>query len=268
MSTQLWTTQIQAVIRLELKRFILARRWLGVYIIVAAPVGLMLMFSRMAPARFDSVEQLSQGYANLFQLFILRFGIFISCAVVLSQAFRGDVLEKTLHFYLLAPVRREMVAVGKYLAGVIFITALFSVSIIASHLLIYAAGPHFSAFYLEGPGLLHLFFYLTAAVLATIAYGSLFLLAGMFFKNPGIPALFLLGWESLNFALPSLLQHISVIYYLQALLPVTIDRGPFAVVVEHLSPVFGIPILLAGTALMIAFSSWFVRYTQVTYSAD
>ena len=78
------------------------------------------------------VEAIGQGYATLFQLFILRFGVFVSSALILSQAFRGEILEKTMHFYLLAPVRRELVAIGKYLAGVIFVAALFTSTTIAS----------------------------------------------------------------------------------------------------------------------------------------
>ena len=267
MNWTLWGRQIGAIVRLELKRFFAARRWLGVYLVALAPVVMTFIGARFTPARFVPVEQIGLGYAVFFQ-FILRFGIFISSALILSQAFRGEILEKTLHFYLLAPVRRELIAIGKYLAGVIFVAALFTSATIASHLLMYSSRPTFGSFFLDGPGIRHLAGYVAATVLASIAYGSIFLLAGLAFKNPGVPAFFLLGWESFNFALPSLLQRFSVIHYLQALLPVTFDRGPFAVVTEQTSPFLGIPIILAVAAVFLAASAWSIRYTQITYSAD
>ena len=224
------------------------------------------MFSRYAPARFST--NLTQAYANLFQLFDLRFGILVSSALIFSQLFRGDILEKTLHLYLLTPVRREILTIGKYAAGVVFTATLFTASTIATHILMYSWSPEFSTFFLEGAGLSHLVRYVTVTILACIAYGAIFLLAGMLFKNPGVPAVFLLGWESLNFALPAFLQQFSVVHYLQALLPVTVDRGPFAVLVEPGNPVFGIPILLIATAVLLAASGWFVRYSEITYSAD
>jgi hypothetical protein len=264
----LWAQQISAITRLELKRFLLARRWPAVYTVAFAPVLMAFLRARFAAARSAPVNVISFDFANLFQLFNLRFGIFISCAVIFSQLFRGDILEKTLHLYLLTPVRREIIAVGKYLAAVILVAVLFSASTIATHLLIYSSSSEFSSFFFEGPGVSHLIGYVTVTILATIAYGATFLLIGLLFKNPGMPAFFLLAWESLNFALPSMLQKLSVIYYLQALLPVTVDRGPFAVVTEPTSPVIGIPILLIATMAVLAVAGWFVRLTQVTYSAD
>jgi hypothetical protein len=62
-------------------------------------------------------------------------------------------------------------------------------------------------------------------------------------ESRGVPAFFFLVWESLNFALPSTLQKVSV-------------------------EIFGIPILLAAAAIFLAISAWTVRYTQITYSAD
>ena len=64
-----------------------------------------------------------------------------------------------------------------------------------------------------------------AAVLACIGYGSLFLAAGVLFRNPLIPAAGLLIWESINGFLPALLKKISMIYWLQSICPVP-DAAP------------------------------------------
>ena len=112
---ELWTRQSAAVARLELRRYILARRWLGVYLLALFPILLFIPGALLGWGLRPL--QMEQAYATVFQAYVLRFGIIVSCGVVFSQLFRGETLEKTLHFYLLAPVRREILAIGKYVAG-------------------------------------------------------------------------------------------------------------------------------------------------------
>jgi ABC-type transport system involved in multi-copper enzyme maturation permease subunit len=263
----LWIKQTAAIARFELKRFILARRWIGIYVLALAPVILMYARSRLRIPGGNGSAAASQEFAIIFQ-FLVEFGIFISCAVVFSQLFRGDILEKTLHFPLLAPVRREIIAAGKYLAGAILVATLFSISTTGALLLRYSGTADFTAFFFDGPGWTHLVRYVAVATLAAIGYGAVFLLVGLLFKNPGVPTLFLLGWESFNFALPSILQRFSVIHYLTPILPVQLDRGPFAIVMDQTSPIVGIPILLVFTAVLVAISGLFLRTVEITYSAE
>jgi len=264
---KLWLKQTTAIARFELKRFILARRWIGIYVLALAPVILMYARSRLRMPEDNGPAAASQGFAIVFQ-FMVEFGIFISCAVVFSQLFRGDILEKTLHFPLLAPVRREIIAAGKYLAGVMLVATLFSVSTAAALLLRYSGAAAFTAFFFDGPGWLHLLRYVAVAILATVGYGAVFLLVGLMFKNPGVPTLFLLGWESFNFALPSVLQRFSITHYITPILPVQLDRGPFAIVMDQTAPIVGIPIVLAFAAVLVAIAGLFLRTVEVTYSAE
>jgi ABC-type transport system involved in multi-copper enzyme maturation permease subunit len=259
--------QTAAVARFELKKFLLARRWLGVYVLGLAPVLLMYARTQIRGGE-DSLFNASQGFATVFQFFILRFGIFISCAVVFTQVFRGEILEKTLHLYLLAPVRREIIAVGKYLAGVALVAFLFSVSTAATLLLRYSHNGMFGSYFFEGDGFSQLVRYVAVAVLASIVYGAEFLLIGLKYKNPGVPTLFLFAWETFSFALPSMLQRLTVVYYLLPILPVKADAGPFSIVVDPVSPVFGVPITLALALVFVSISGWYVRSVQITYSAD
>ena len=74
-----------------------------------------------------------------------------------------------------------------------------------------------SRFFFDGPGLGQLLTYAGITILACIGYGAFFLVVGLFFRNPIIPAIVLYGWEWLNFLLPPLLKKISVIHYLNSL---------------------------------------------------
>jgi hypothetical protein len=77
-----------------------------------------------------------------------------------------------------------------------------------------------NAYMFAGPGMSHLVSYFVASVLACIGYGSLFLAAGVLFRNPLIPAAGLLVWESINGFLPAMLKKISIIYWLQSICPI------------------------------------------------
>ena len=79
--------------------------------------------------------------------------------------------------------------------------------------------------YLHGAGWHHIAAYLGVTALACLGYGSVFLAAGLLFRNPIIPAATVLLWESANLFLPAALKKISVIFYLQSLCPVVARAG-------------------------------------------
>jgi hypothetical protein len=263
----LWIRQALTVMRMELKRYVLGRRWVGVYLFAFGPVGLLTMavvFGRGTPP----INALTLAYAVFFQTFFLRLALFLSCAMVFSQLFRGEVLEKTLHFYLLAPVRREVLIAGKYLAGVVATVAIFGTSAFLTHVLIYMPNGGWTKFFLEGNGLPHMAQYLIVTAMACMAYGGVFILVGTLFKNPAGPTLLVGGWEAFFFILPADVQKFTIMHYLQSMLPVGIDMGPLAVVADPTPAILGIPVLLAIAAVFVWLAGQVVRLAQVTYSAD
>lgn len=267
MNWNLWIRQTWTIARVELKRHVLAKRWAGIYLLVLAPI-LLLSIAAWQTRRPPRIEGFTGAYAVFFQTFMLRFAVFFSCALVFSQLFRGEILEKTLHFYLLTPVRREVIAAGKYLAGVAAMSLLFGFCTVATNILVYVPNPAYPAFFLEGNGLAFLGRYLAVTVLACVTYGAVFLLCGLLFKNPAPSALTLLAWEAFYFVLPASLQKFTVMHYLQSMLPIVIDRGPFAVVVDPTPPWLGVPVLLLTAGAFVFASGRRLRHAQVTYSAD
>jgi len=270
---QLWSKQVDAIIRLELKRYWLGRRWLGTYLLVLAPVALLFMrllvlSSRNGGFATPGMQTLNTIYAVLFQGFILRFAIFFSCMTIFSQMFRGEILEKTLHYYLLAPVRREVLALGKYMAGLVATMTMFGFCTIATYILMFLPSPSASEFFTSGAGIPNLARYLAVVMLGCLGYGAVFLLLGLFARNPIAPAVAFLGWEYSNFILPSVLQKISVVHYLQTLCPVPLPKSPFAVLTEPTSPFISIPGLLVFTACVLLLVGYKVRRAEITYSTD
>ena len=64
-------------------------------------------------------EEDRRVFAGVFQFFYLRLAIFFGCLGIFMNLFRGEMLDKTLHFWFLAPAKREVLLAGKYGAGLI-----------------------------------------------------------------------------------------------------------------------------------------------------
>jgi hypothetical protein len=125
-----------------------------------------------------------------------------------------------------------------------------------------------SEFFLEGPGLSYLARYVLVTVLACLAWGSIFMLAGLLFRNPIISVFVVGAWEAFYFILPETLQKFTVMHYLQSLLPIVIDRGPFSVVIDPTNPVLSVVIVLGVVAGFVWLSGKALRRTQISYSTD
>lgn len=274
---QLWLRQIAAVLRLEMrKNFFFKRGWI-IYCLAAGPVVITVLHS-LFEARTGVGNRHRLGddtliFAGLFQFFYLRATIFFGCMAIFSNLFRGEILEKTLHYYYLTPMRRELLVVGKYLSGLSVALVLFVGSTAAAFLTL---PRHFGAawtdYLFHGPGMSQFGAYLLTAALACVGYGAVFLLCGLFFRNPMIPAAAVFVWENLNPFLPSLLQKVSVIYYLRSLCPVEVPvPPPFSVMAIEADPMpawVTVPGLLALSLILVAYTAISARQAEINYSSE
>ena len=271
-SWALWTRQTIAILRLEIKKNFLSRRALLLYIMAGLPVALMAMLTLVPPDtdEMQNFSELSQVYAAVYGGLILRTLVFFGCAWVFMNLFRGEVVDRSLHYYFLAPVRREVLVVGKYLSGLIATTVLFCTATASSMLVLFFGlmPTESSGYFFNGAGTRHLLTYVGVTILACIGYGAVFLIVGLFFRNPIIPALLLYGWEWLNFLLPPLLKKISVIHYLQSLVPVPMSEGPFAVLVEPTPAYIAVPSLFLFTAVIIVLAGLYIRRMEISYAGE
>jgi ABC-type transport system involved in multi-copper enzyme maturation permease subunit len=268
----LWLRQIRAIFRLEIEKNFLGRRSILLYLLALLPIIPLALLAPFTPPgrEWQDFTQYNMIFAIYYGGLILRTVVFFGCAWIFMNLFRGDIIDRSLHFYFLSPVRREILVVGKYFAGVVTSTILFTGTTVVSMLLLYL--PHFpsesSRFFLDGHGLGQLLTYSGITILACIGYGAFFLVVGLFFRNPIIPALVLYGWEWINFLLPPLLKKISVIHYLQSLTPVPVSEGPFAVIAEPTPAWIAVPSLIVVTALVLFLASRRIRRMEIRYGSD
>ncbi len=265
----LWLRQLRAIVAFDLKKNFFGKRALLVYLLALMPIGLLALVALANPG-VDAASRLPTIYSVFYNSLILRTIVFFGCAWIFMNLFRGEIVDRSLHYYFLSSVRRELLVTGKYLSGLLTSVILFVVVTVVCMLLVFF--PHYYSssmrFFFEGAGLSQLFWYVTITILACIGYGAFFLVVGLFVRNPIIPALLLYGWEWINFLLPPLLKKISVIHYLNSLVPVPISEGPFAVVAEPTPAWISIPGLLLVTALVLFLAGTRIRRMEVRYGSE
>jgi hypothetical protein len=223
-----------------------------------------------------SIPKDSLIFATVFQFFYLRLAIFFGCVGIFTNLFRGELLDKSLHFYLLAPIRREVLLVGKYLAGLIATVVIFTTSTALQLLAMgwHLTGPAMTE-YLHGPGATQIAEYLGVTALACLGYGSVFLAAGLLFRNPIVPAAVVLLWESANPFLPAALKKISVIFYLQSMCPVVAKSNDMSTLTallissaEATPAVWAASGLVVVTLVLLAVAARQARKLEINYSSD
>jgi ABC-type transport system involved in multi-copper enzyme maturation permease subunit len=269
----LWRRQMAGILRLEMKKSFFAKRGLWIYLLALGPLFLTIGHSLYTSARGVarcSIAEDSMVFAGMFQFFYLKFAIFFGCVAVFTNLFRGEVLERTLHYYLLAPVRREVLLIGKYVSGLTATAVLFAISVMLAFLSMSAHfGQEYWNYILRGPGLAQLGWYVAIAVLACIGYGAIFLFMGLMYRNPMIPAAAVMVWEGINGFLPPLLKKFSVIFYLKSLCPVDVPLpGPLSILALEADPVsawLAIPGLIVVSALVLFLAGRRARMFQINY---
>lgn len=278
----LWRAQILAILRLEMKKTFINRRGLWIYFLAFAPV-LLYAFHSFVQSKHGRPGDLGEDthiFAAVFQFFFLRLAIFFGCVGIFMNLFRGEVVDKSLHYYFLAPLRREVLVVGKFLSGLLAAVVIFGASTLLQFVALYS---YFSwntvqEYLFHAHGVEHLAAYLGVTVLGCIGYGSVFLAGGLMFRNPLVPTVVVLVWEAVNGFLPGVLQKVSVIFYLKSLCPVGIpeaialDRGsPLALIAVNpapASPATAVLGLLVLSVIIVALSSVQVRRMQIDYGAE
>ena len=266
-------TQAERIVSLETRRNLLAWRAAWIYFLAFAPTVIIALHVIIDRNGANQIAEDTDVLAAIVQFYYIRLAIFFGCLGIFSRLIRGEMVERSLHYYLLSPVRREVLLLAKFLAGAVSSILLFGTAVLADFALMYlrfgAAG---SDYVFNGPGLMQLEAYLGITVLACLGYGSVFLLLSMMFKNPTPAAMLVMGWEAINPILPSLLQKISIASYLRHLMPVSVPgEGLFALLAvgtEPVAPWIATVGVLMVTAVVVTLSCYRMRRLEIRYTTD
>lgn len=269
----LWWIQFRRFARIEIRRNLFTKRAWWVYFLAFIPVVIILLHLLIDTHSGFSLSDDTQVLAGVVQLYYVRLGIFFGCLGIFSRLIRGEMIERSLHYYLLSPVRREVILLAKFFAGAVSAVVVFGTAMIADFVLMFAGyGAAGQDYLLHGPGLGQIESYLLIVVLACLGYGSIFLLLSLMFRNPMPGAMLLLGWEAINPVMPSLLQKFSVASYLRHLMPVSVPaEGVFALLTVETEPVsawIAVIGLLALITAVLVYSCIRMRRLEIRYTTD
>jgi ABC-type transport system involved in multi-copper enzyme maturation permease subunit len=268
----LWL-QVRRLVRIEVRRNLFSGRAWWIYFLAFIPTVIILIHLLVRSHPALELDDDTTVLAGIVQFYYVRLGVFFGCLGIFARLIRGEMIERSLHFYLLSPVRREVLLLAKYAAGCCSALLLFGVAILADFALIYVGfGAAGRDYVLHGPGLAQLGGYLMVVSLACLGYGAVFLLLSMIFRNPTPAAMLVMGWEAINPIMPSMLQKISVASYLRHLMPISVPgRGIFSLLTVQTEPVpawVTVAGLLVLTAVVLAYSCLRVRRLEIRYTTD
>jgi ABC-type transport system involved in multi-copper enzyme maturation permease subunit len=260
---------MRGVLRLELRKSLFGRRAFPIYAIAMLPVLLVVLFVLVSSA--FGVPEPFRGTGGAFLLFvglyefILRGVVYFGCVWVFMNLFRGDVIDRSLHYYFLTPIRREELVLGKYAAGWISSTIVFGGSTLVCFLVIYS--------FLEGSSgdtssLLLLLQFVGVVALACLGYGAVFLVVGLYLRGLVLPALIIFLLENANAVLPTFLKKISVIFYLQGLRPLPPLDGPVAIISEPVPVWIALPGFVLFTAATLVAAALRIRTMEIAYGNE
>ncbi|MDT8301256.1 MAG: ABC transporter permease subunit [Sedimentisphaerales bacterium] len=224
----------------------------------------------------NALPQSQLVFATSFQFYFLRLAIFFGCVGVFVNLFRGEMLDKSLHFYLLTPMRREVLLAGKYFAGLLATVVIFTSSTALQWwAMLWQFERGVIVDFLAGPGWSQFAAYLSVTALACVGYGSIFLAVGLLFRNPIVPTAVVLLWESANPFLPPLLKKTSMIYYLQSLCPVTASQDNLPPLMyllisptEPAAALTAVTRIVLLTLIVLVLASFIARKLEINYSTD
>lgn len=263
--------QVMGILGLEVRKNLLGARALVMYFLAFAPVGLLVLWNLFDDHSQKLMELADAGamFAGMYAGY-LRSSIFLSALILFMSLFRSEILQRSLHYYLLTPVRREVLVLGKYLAALVASGLVFTIATVCLYALTFAplGVGELSRHLFQGPGLGHLLAYIGISVLACAGYGAVFLLMGLVMRNPVVAGVFIWGWEAIHPLLPALLKKMSVIYYLKALYPVQLPDSIIAVLEEPISVWLAVPGLLVFVAVVLVASGWLARRLEVSYGGE
>ncbi|NKB35354.1 MAG: hypothetical protein GKR91_19825 [Pseudomonadales bacterium] len=271
---KLWLNQLVAIFRIEFGKSLFSRRMFACYVLALLPVLILAAASfesyTVGEPVFNSIERAREVFGQIFTVFILGGVVFLGSAAIFTTLFRGEILDRSIHYYVLTPVRREVLVCAKYLAGLSSGVILFGLSTLFSFLLLYLSFG-FDAIVTDitnGIALQQTGQYLGIIFLACMGYGSLFMAAGLLFRNPLIPLVVIAGWETIHFILPPALKVFSVIFYLKGLLPIPLDEGPLAVIVAPPPVWVSILGMFGLCAVTVTISVLLMKNLEVKYTDE
>lgn len=214
-------SQTWAMARLTMRNLVVSKRTILMVLLACVPIGIAVIMRSVMPQE--------AGRPSSQDLFTGQFiGLYVYFVVILTTIFYGTSLladersQRTLTFLMIRPLPRELIVLGKFLTYAVGASALLVASLAVTYSIFMGLDRDVALFRETVPFLECV----RVVVLAVLAYGAIFTFCGATFKRPVIAAFFYcFVWESILPYLPIFLKKLTVMHYVQSLIPNWIEQG-------------------------------------------
>lgn len=217
--TPFWTATLR-VFDLSLGEMLWSRRTILLLLLVGAPLALAIILRLLQAFGVPGMRVQGVHIAGPALFGVMIWILFVRFVVPVLGVFYGTALiadeveDRTLTYLFTRPIPRGAVLVGKYLAYLACAALITLPAVVLIYFIIVPAGGSIAATFPK----LAIDLGLLAVGLAV--YGALFAFVGAWLNRPLLIGLvFVFGWEPVVMAVPGYLRHLTVAYYLQALVP-------------------------------------------------
>jgi len=224
--------QTWAMVRLTMRNLVLSKRTLLMILLACVPIGIAVILRNVLPEegrRRASYDMFTGQFVGLYIYFV----VILTAIFFGASLFADERSQRTISFLLIRPLPRELIVVGKFLAYAVSASAILVASLAVTYTIFMGLDRDVALFRETVP-------FLECArvvVLAVVAYGAVFTCFGATFKRPVITALFYCFiWESILPYLPVFLKKLTVMHYVQSLIPNWSAQGGILALVAEPTP--------------------------------
>jgi ABC-type transport system involved in multi-copper enzyme maturation permease subunit len=115
MPLALWWRQVRAIFRVEVKKSFFNPRAFLLYFLALSPSFIFVMLNILGgKKKLVDPQALNQIFSEVYEGLIIRVVVFFGCSWIFINLFRSEIVDKSLHYYFLTPVRREVLVIAKY----------------------------------------------------------------------------------------------------------------------------------------------------------
>jgi ABC-type transport system involved in multi-copper enzyme maturation permease subunit len=244
---------------LSLGQMLWSRRSVLLAFLVGGPVLLAAALRMVSSANRLGLPQINGARVGGAALFgMMMWLLYIRFIVPVLGVFYGtsliadEVDDKTVTYLFTRPIPRAAVLFGKYFAYLACTVLLVLPSVVLIYLLVAPIGGTI------GGAFPTLVADLGALAMGLTAYGAVFAFVGARLKRPVVAGLvFAFGWEPAVLLVPGYLKHLTVAYYLQALVPHAMpEDSVVSLMMQALAGAPSLPASLVALAVISVVALW------------
>lgn len=262
---------IAATFVISFRRLFRSKFFVANAILAALPVALAILLAIVISTKgTPPLTEIKAVFQGLLRVLYLQFILFFVANIFGFAVMRQELDDRTLHYLLLQPVSRWVLVAGKLAAYLVLSTGVCVISLWLTYFILtvptYGVRALMIDLFVQGR-FLSLLKESGVAFLALLAYGTLGMLMGSFFKS-GIYALILLAWEAGLPYLPSTLKLWTIMHYLQSLLPERqlAHRGIFELLGEPASTTLSLGVIGGVSAFFILLCVLLFQLRECSYT--